>query len=248
MKKFKAIVVDDEKLGRENLISLLQKHCPEINVVADAGSVEAAKELIQIKDPEVVFLDILMPVYNGFDLLDLFPQRNFVVIFVSASVEFGIQAVKAGVLDYLLKPIDIHELQQSVAKLKQHFETHSGIQGDTTKEYTKIALSHSNGFTMEDIHNIIRLQADDNYTRVYAVGGKQYLISRPLKDFERALPPGIFIRTHKSFMINIQHLKDFTHEDGGVAVLKDGFKVPVSKRKNSVFLGALKKFSLMLRS
>ena len=91
-------------------------------------------------------------------------------------------------------------------------------------------------------------QAGDNYTRVFTISGKQYLISRPLKDFERTLPPGIFIRTHKSFMINIQHLKDFTHEDGGVAVLRDGVKVPVSKRKNPLFFGALKKFSLMLRS
>jgi two-component system LytT family response regulator len=113
---------------------------------------------------------------------------------------------------------------------------------------TKIALSHANGFTMEFIENITRLQADDNYTRVFTVAGKQYLISRPLKDFERMLPPGIFIRTHKSYMININHLKDFSTEDGGIAVLNDGVKVPISKRKNPLFFGALKKFSLMLRS
>ena len=151
-----------------------------------------------------------MPVHNGFDLLDHFPDRKFAVIFVSASVEFGIQAVKAGVLDYVLKPIDIKELQLAVGKIAHYFERNRTFAAGHQSKITKIALSHSNGFSMEEIENITRLQADDNYTRVYTVSGKQYLISRPLKDFERALPPGIFIRTHKSYMINIQHLKDFT--------------------------------------
>ncbi len=248
MKKFKTIIIDDEKHGRENLKSMLIKNCPSIDIIGEASSVHEARELILSSEPEVVFLDILMPVYNGFELLDHFPDRKFLVVFVSASVEFGIQAVKAGVLDYMLKPIDVKELQLSVNKISQYFETHGNTKPELATEITKIALSHSHGFSMEDIDNITRLQADDNYTRVFTVSGKQYLISRPLKDFERALPPGTFIRTHKSFMININHLKDFSNEDGGIAILKDGFKVPVSKRKNPLFFGALKKFSLMLRS
>lgn len=247
MKKIKTIVVDDERHGRDNLNSLLTQHCPEIEIAGEAASVGAAKELIITVNPELIFLDILMPVHNGFDLLDLFPERKFGVIFVSASVEFGIQAVKAGVLDYVLKPIDITDLKNAVSKVRPHLELQSNQDASANQKITKIALSHSNGFSIEEIENITRLQADDNYTRVFTVSGKQYLISRPLKDFERALPPGIFIRTHKSFMINIQHLKDFNNEDGGVAILKDGVKVPISKRKNPLFFGALKKFSLMLR-
>jgi len=248
MKKFKTIIVDDERHGRENLKTLLTRHCPEIEITGDAESVLAAQDLITNTEPEVVFLDILMPVHNGFDLLDYFPERKFVVIFVSASVEFGIQAVKAGVLDYVLKPIDIKDLKNATGKIAAYFELQGNVQSQHPHKITKIALSHSNGFTMEEIENITRLQADDNYTRVFTISGKQYLISRPLKDFERTLPPGIFIRTHKSYMINIQHLKDFTNEDGGIAVLQDGVKVPISKRKNPLFFGALKKFSLMLRS
>ena len=248
MKKFKTIIVDDERHGRENLKTLLTRHCPEIEIAGEADSVLAAQDLIIHIQPEVVFLDILMPVHNGFDLLDYFPERKFVVIFVSASVEFGIQAVKASVLDYVLKPIDINDLKNATGKIEAYFEHHGNLHPEHSQRITKIALSHSNGFTMEEIDNITRLEADDNYTRVYTISGKHYLISRPLKDFERTLPPGIFIRTHKSFMINIQHLKDFTHEDGGIAILKDGVKVPVSKRKNPLFFGALKKFSLMLRS
>ncbi len=248
MRKYKTVIVDDERHGRENLRAMLNSYCHEIEVVGEAGSVSEARELIQELKPEVVFLDILMPIHNGFDLLDHFKERKFVVIFVSASIEFGIQAVKAGVLDYVLKPINIKELQLAVGKIATHFENDSNQVFSPATAATKIALSHSNGFTIEEIGNISRLQADDNYTRVFTVTGKQYLISRPLKDFERTLPEGIFIRTHKSFMINIQQLKDFSNEDGGVAILKDGFKVPVSKRKNSSFMEALKRFSLMLRT
>ena len=248
MKRFKTIIVDDERHGRENLKSLLSSHCPEIEISGEAASVQEARMLIDKEHPDVVFLDILMPVHNGFDLLDYFPERKFVVIFVSASVEFGIKAVKVGVLDYVLKPIDIKELQLAVGKIAGQLELQRKMNPQQVSQITKIALAHSNGFTMEEIDNITRLQADDNYTRVFTVTGKQYLISKPLMDFERALPPGTFIRTHKSYMINIHHLKDFSTEDGGIAVLKDGVKVPVSKRKNPIFFGALKKFSLMLRS
>ncbi len=247
MKKFKTLIVDDEIHGRENLRALLTNHCSEIEIVGEATSVSQARECILELEPEVVFLDILMPVHNGFDLLDHFPERKFAVIFVSASVEFGIQAVKAGVLDYVLKPISIKELQLAVGKVKQYFEKDGDETIVATNEITKIALAHSNGFTIEEISNIIRLQADDNYTRVFTATGKQYLISRPLIDFERKLPVGKFIRTHKSYMINMQYLKDYSNEDGGTAVLSDGFKVPVSKRKNSSFLDTLRKFSLMIR-
>jgi two-component system LytT family response regulator len=118
MKKFTALIVDDERHGRENLKGLLSRHCPEIEIAGEAASVSEARELIITVQPDVVFLDILMPVYNGFDLLDHFPERKFVVIFISASVEFGIQAVKAGVLDYVSKPIDIQELQLAVDKIQ----------------------------------------------------------------------------------------------------------------------------------
>ncbi len=243
MNTVKTIVVDDELHGRENLKKLLVRHCPEVEIIGEASSVHEASRKISELNPDIVVIDILMPMANGFDLLDMFPDRKFGVVFVTASTEFGIQAVKAGVIDYLLKPISIDELRQTVQKAVSFVNT-SHISGN---EYSKIALSHAHGFTMEDIGNIIRLQADDNYTRVFTVSGKQYLISRPLIDFERILPEGIFVRTHKSFMINIHHLKDYSYEDGGTAVLRDGVKVPVSKRKNSYVMGAIRRFSLMLK-
>lgn len=248
MKKFKSIIVDDEQHGRENLASILKNYCSEIEIVGEASSASEARQLILELEPEVIFLDILMPIQNGFDLLDQFIDRNFAVIFVSASVDFGIQAVKAGILDYVLKPININDLQLAVGKIKPYFDKLMTKNEIKKSEFYKIALSHSNGFAMEEISNIVRLHADDNYTRVFTASGKQYLISRPLMDFEKALPPGVFVRTHKSFMINIEYLKDYSNEDGGTVLLSDGFKIPVSKRKNALFIQRLKQFSLMLRS
>src|SRR5688572_6317756 len=121
MKIFKAIIVDDEINGRLNLASML-KNNREIKVIGEASNVIEAKELILSKKPDVVFLDILMPELNGFNLLDLFPDRNFAVIFVSASVDFGIRALKSGVLDYVLKPISTEELQVALNKIPLYFE------------------------------------------------------------------------------------------------------------------------------
>lgn len=244
MTSFKAIIVDDEKHGRDNLRAMISNYCPSVQVAGEAGSVAEAQQLIQQQKPDVVFLDILMPQHNGFDLLDHFPNRKFAVIFVSASLDFGIQALKAGVLDYILKPISSKELMMATDKIPAYFEK---IRKNVNESASKIALAHSSGFAIEEISNLVRLHADDNYTRVFTKEGKQYLISKPLKDFERVLPADMFLRTHKSFMINIHYLKEFSNEDGGLVTLTDGFKIPVSKRKNSVFFEALRKFSLMIK-
>ena len=248
MKTFRSLIIDDELPGRENLKSLLRRHCPEIEIVGEAENAGSAVPLIEELKPDVLFLDILMPGSTGLDLLQGFPVRNFAVVFVTASLEFGIQAVKAGVLDYLLKPISVEELKATVHKIDAFLESLYTSSESNTPEVSRIALSHASGFTIEPIDNIIRLQADDNYTRVFTTSGKEFLVSRPLKDFERNLPDGVFVRIHKSYMINIHHLKDYSYEDGGMAILQDGKRIPVSKRKSSYFIHALKRFSLMLRS
>jgi two-component system LytT family response regulator len=248
MDKVTALVVDDELYGRENLTTLLSKNCPSVDVIGVVNSVKTAEKFINSYSPQIVFLDIMMPGADGFSLLEKFSNRNFIVIFVSASLEFGIKAVKAGVLDYLLKPICIPDLKTAVQRAEAILhESNRPVFSDAVKQ-SKIALSHSGGFTLEDIENVIRLQADDNYTNVYMKDGSRYLICRPLGDFEKSLPKEQFVRVHKTHMINIRHLKNFLNEDGGLAVLNDGYKVPVSKRKSALFIDAVKRFSVMLRS
>lgn len=248
MNKYSSIIVDDEKHGRDNLRILLQNYCPQINVIGESASVTEAKELIEDMQPQIVFLDILMPGSNGFDLLDLFPERSFVVVFVSASNDFGIRAVKAGVLDYLLKPVNIQELEEVVIKIESHFNSALNKVYSSKDPVNKIVLSQMSGFAIESFENIVCLKAENNYTSVQTKSGKRYLVSRPMKDFERVLPPDMFLRTHKSYIININHLKDFNNYAGGTAVLSDGVEVPVSKRREPVFFNMLRKFSLMVRS
>ena len=165
-----AIIVDDERYGRENLRIIVGNYCPEIEVIGCADSVVSARELVNIHHPEVVFLDINMPVLDGFDFLDGFEERNFLVVFVSAHEEFGIRAVKAGAADYLLKPLNIKELKQTVKNLLSLRNKVPKI--EPFHEANKIAIPATHGFDLIAFDDLIRLEADGCYTLIYIKGGK----------------------------------------------------------------------------
>lgn len=122
MNRYTAILIDDEEPGRRNLSALLEKYCPEIEVIAEAANAAEAKEKILSLGPNVLFLDINMPELNGFDLLESLNKKDFAVVFVTAHKDYGIQAVKAGAIDYILKPIVIKELQQAVNKIVSFYD------------------------------------------------------------------------------------------------------------------------------
>lgn len=185
-KKLSAIIVDDELFGRENLKKIIETYCPEIQILGVADSVVKAKKLVNVQNPEVVFLDINMPILNGFDLLEEFDERNFMVVFVSAHEEFGIKAVKTGAVDYILKPINIKELKQTVKKLvelknKSHNE-------EIFFEPNKLIIPASHGITTVLIDDIVRLEADGCYTTIILDNQEKIVISKTLKEFEEKLP------------------------------------------------------------
>jgi two-component system LytT family response regulator len=237
MVKLKALIVDDEEHGRENLINLLNDYCPEIEITGAAESAAKAKKLVYDKNPDVVFLDINMPVVDGFDFLESMPDKQFSVVFVTAHMEYGIRAVKAHAVDYLLKPVSIRELQQCVKTLvEMHSGTNtSGANQDGSGNEDKIVLSHFQGFSVHNIDELIRLEADDNYTVVYLKDKKPVTISKTLKHFEDCCGNSFF-RIHKSHLINLKYLKEFSNLDGGFAIMADGSKLPVSRRKYSEFI------------
>jgi len=241
MVKLKALIVDDEPIGRASLLSLLNEYCPEIEVAGEAESASQAKKLVYETYPDVIFLDINMPVMDGFDFLESLPSRNFSVVFVSAHMEHGIRAVKAHAVDFLLKPVSIKELQQCVRNLIQMYSKNNQTNINQEKETSnnKIVLTHFQGFSVHDIDEIIRLEADDNYTKVYINGKKPVTISKTLKHFEGCCGDAFF-RIHKSHLINLKYLKEFTKEDGGYAIMTDGSKLAVSKRKLSDFIEKVK--------
>ncbi|TRZ70948.1 MAG: DNA-binding response regulator [Bacteroidetes bacterium] len=236
--KLTAIIVDDELHGRENLKKIIETYCPEIEILGLAESVVKAKELVIVLKPDVVFLDINMPVLSGFDFLEEYDDRNFMVVFVSAHEEFGINAVKAGAADYLLKPINIKELKQTVKKL---LSIHNkAIKVETPHDVDKLVIPASHGFIVLVIDDIIRLEADGCYTTVVINGGKNTMVSRTLKDFEDTLPKEKFFRIHKSHLINLKYIKDYSNLSGNLVTMTDGSRVEISRRKAPEFIQKIK--------
>jgi len=240
MNKLKAIIVDDELHGRENLKNLLDTYCPEIKVIATAESAVQAKILVLENEPDVVFLDINMPVLNGFDFLESLEQQNFMLVFVTAYEHYGIKALKAHPIDYLLKPINIKELQQTVKQLVIRSKEISKMPYGKTN---KIMVPIAHGFTILDCEHIIRFMADDCYTKIYTSDGKSITVSRTLKEFESIVPAEYFYRIHKSHFINLHYVKEFSNLDGGFVTMKDGSKLELSRRKIHEFVLKVKQFS-----
>jgi two-component system, LytTR family, response regulator len=241
MQKLKAIVVDDELYGRESLINLVKTYCPEIGITGEAESAVEAKKLIYNLNPDVVFLDINMPEMDGFDFLESIPNKQFSVVIVTAYMEHGIRAVKAQAVDFLLKPVSIKELQQCAKTLvdmryRQNGEIKNGYDGE---KHTRVVLSHLQGFSIHDINDIIRIEANDNYSKVFINGSKTLTISKPLKHFENCCGE-TFFRIHKSHLINLKFLKEFISQDGGYAIMTDGSRIIVSRRRLPEFMDKVK--------
>ena len=235
-----AIIVDDELYGRENLKQILITYCPEIEVLGLAESVVKAKDLVSKLKPDVVFLDINMPVLDGFDFLDEYNDRDFIVVFVSGHEDFGIQAVKAGAFDYILKPISIKELKQTVKNLLSVQQ--KSIKLAPAKEADKLVIPASHGFNVLMIDEIIRLEADGCYTTLTTKDSKNTVVSRTLKDFEDTLPKDQFFRIHKSHLINIRYIKDYSNLSGSHVTMTDGSKIGISRRKAPDFIQKIKSF------
>lgn len=233
-----AIIVDDELHGRENLKKIIEDYCREVEILGCADSVVSAKELVKIYNPDVVFLDINMPVLNGFDFLDEFDERNFMVVFVSAHEEFGIDAVKAGASDYILKPINIKELKQTVKKLLSLRKKEIKI--ERVNETGKLILPASHGFNVVIFDDIIRLEAEGCYTKVVAKNGKNTIVSRTLKDFEDTLPKEKFFRIHKSYLINLKYVKEYSNISGSYLTMTDGSRIEISRRRAPDFIQKIK--------
>jgi len=237
--KLTAIIVDDELYGRENLKKIIETYCSEIEILACADSAVNAKELVGIHHPDVVFLDINMPVLDGFDFLNEFNNRKFMVVFVSAHEEFGIDAVKTGAVDYLLKPVNIKELKQTVKKLLM-IKNNKEQEVESMVDSNKMVLPASHGFTVLEIDDIIRLEAEGCYTKVVMKNGKNTTITRTLKDFEESVPKDKFFRIHKSHLINLKYIKDYSNVSGNIVTMTDGSKIAMSRRKTPEFIQRVK--------
>jgi two-component system LytT family response regulator len=243
----KTIIVDDESNARENLKILVDEFCPELKVVGLAASVAEARTLIDQEDPEVVFLDIAMPNEDGFELLKHYENRDFSVIFTTAYNEYALKAFKADAIDYLEKPISIDDLQTAVEKLLRIHTIEDTDALDAKREADKsndrISVPTRDGFIILKNDEITHLEASDNYTMIYLANGSRHLSSKNIKVYEDNLNANVFYRTHKSYIVNVEHhLKEFSRKEGNMAVLQNGKMVPVARRKMTSFLDRINTF------
>jgi two-component system LytT family response regulator len=249
--KLRSIVVDDEINCRENLNIFLRDFCPEVSVIGMAGSAEEARQLIVKEQPDVVFLDIAMPVEDGFSLLKSFPDREFDVVFTTAHNEYAVQAFKENAIDYIEKPISIEDLQKAVHKVLNYRETGSHnheasiqkVLRDSVSFSDKISIPTKGGFIIAQNKEVIHFEASDNYTTIHLTENRKYVSTKNIKIFEEHLNPDVFIRVHKSHIINIKyHVKQFSRNEGGYVTLSNGKHVPVSRRKLQEFLDRIHPF------
>ena len=243
----KAIIIDDEKDGRDTLNKMLQRFCENVEVVAMSDSSENAFSVIREHFPDVIFLDIEMPGESGFDLLRKFSQLHFKIIFVTAHSHYAIKAFKFAAIDYLLKPIDIDDLIEAVKKAENeinHTHTSNGYdQGVHAKAHDKIALPVQEGIIYSALADIVRFEGDGSYTTVCLADGKRIMVSRNIKEYEQLLSSNNFFRCHISHLVNLQHVKSFSRRDGYYAEMSDGKKITIARRKKEEFISRMNHFS-----
>lgn len=245
--KLRAIIVDDESHSLQTTELLVRKFCPELEIVGLAGSPVEGIEMINQSEPDLVFLDIAMPVMNGFEMLQHVSYRTFDIIFTTAYDEYAIKAFKVNAIDYLLKPIDQDELVQSVKKLTERVGASSKrdqidqvlhwVQPNLKK--TKVAIAVDGKIRMIPFDSIVYCEADCNYTFIYIMGEKRLMISRTLKEIEGMISHPDFFRVQNSFLVNLNHIKEYIRGEGGELLMTNGDTVRVSRNKKDELLKRL---------
>lgn len=246
MEKIRAIIVEDERASREALTNYITKYCPDVELLDAVGSVKEALESIQTHQPNLVFLDVEMPYGNAFDLLEAVDEVNFETIFVTAFSHYAMKALNVSASYYLLKPINIDELIQAVQKVKENLSSsnlpnHTRILVENIhhqhKQNHKIVLPLIDGFEVVKVKEIVRCNAEDNYTCFYLKDGSKRLICKTLKFYEELLKEFDFIRVHKSHLVNFHHITKYHKGKGGELSLSDGSMVDVAPSRKKDLLG-----------
>ncbi len=240
-----AVIVDDESKGRISLKKLCEKYVPNLKIEGLAESVALAKQIIDRTDPDLVFLDIRMPVEDGFELLKKYDDVPFDVIFTTAFDQYAIKAFRFSAIDYLLKPISIQELQAAVEKVRKKKEKASGnsrgniamLKENLVKgSFDKIALPTTEGFSFVKRDDIMRCEASGNYTIFYLKNKTKYIITKTLKHYEQMLVEFGFFRVHKSHLINLIYVQKFIRGKQGYVQMIDNKNIEVSTRKREELL------------
>ena len=239
----KAIIIDDEPKAIQGLTWELSSFSDDIQVVKTFSDEEKAIEYINSNSLDCLFLDIEMPTMDGFQLLDKLNKRDFAVVITTAYNEYAIKALKNQAIDYLLKPVDSEDLEDTLNRIKSY---HSKT--DSSSKFEQILTSFNEQFNRRKItintdgklifldeSEIVYVESDGNYSSIYTKLNKKIVITKKLKEVNLLLPEDHFFRIHNSYIINLNKIKEFLKSDGYV-ILEGNHKVPVSRQKKSDFL------------
>jgi two-component system LytT family response regulator len=241
----RAVLVEDELISRETLRGYIEKYCTGVEVVGEAGNVEEGKRIINETKPDLVFLDVEMPFGTGFDLLEQLDEITFETVFVTAYSNYAVKALNYSAAYYILKPVDIDELVKAVDKVREERKTkdyaiHTKVLvenlGAANNQKKKIVLPILEGFEVVEVQDVIRCQANDNFTDFFMKDGSKKLICRTLKFYDEILSELGFLRVHRSHLINMDYVKGYKKGKGGQVVMSDGSHVDVSPNRKDDFL------------
>jgi two-component system, LytTR family, response regulator len=248
--KLTAVLVDDEKDSREVMSHLLEKFFSEVELIGEAQNVEEAYKLICAKNPQLVFLDIQMPRQSGFSLLKKFEDLPFEVIFVTSYDQYAINAIKFSALDYLLKPVEVKDLRETISKAKKSIELKKGNNVqiinllrsmDSEAKEKKVAVHAGENVKLLSVQDIVYIEADGRYCNIITTADKRFVTAKYLKDFEEYLGLNTdLIRIHKSYMVNVRHIKEYSKGEPCNIEMINGKFFEVARRKKVEILERLK--------
>ncbi len=248
----RTILVDDEPRGLNTLKKLLQEYCPDIKIVAECADADAAKEKIELLLPQLVFLDISLPGKSGFDLLAELENINFEIIFVTAHDQYTLQAFRYSAVDYLVKPIDEDLLNDAVRRAIKKIEASSvnnnistllhNIQKPQQSQEMKLCIPSLKGFQVVDLKEILFCEASGSYTNFNFTSKNIICSAKPIYEYEELLADAGFVRVHKSYLVNLLHIKEYIRGEGGAVILSNSKEVEVSRRKKDLFISKMKEY------
>ncbi|MBC7886789.1 MAG: response regulator transcription factor [Ferruginibacter sp.] len=246
----KAILVDDEPDGIRTLKKLLERHCPQVKIEATCANAVMAKQQLEAMKPDLVFLDIQMPGQSGLEMLAALPVKNFEIIFVTAHNEYLLQALQYSAADYLLKPVDEDRLMEAVLRAEKRLKEGKKEEWTETLLHNlsnkgnpaemRLCLPTLKGFIILKLDDILYCEAERSYTIFHLEGNKTVTVSKPLLEYDNLLADTTFLRIHKSFLINLYHVKEYHRGEGGMVIMSNNEAIEVSRRKKEQFLIKIK--------
>jgi len=245
----RTIIVDDEKDARINTLNIVNSVCKNLKVVATAENVKDGVQKIKEFNPDLVLLDVDMPDGSGFDLLHQLMPVSFMVIFITAYSEHAVKAIKFNALDYIVKPLDEEELLLAVNKAEvnqqeklRNIKLQNLLNEIDKPDELRVAVATADNIYFISPDEIIRIEADANYSHIHLTDNSKIMVSKPLKEYADLLEDNNFFRSHQSHLVNLKYIKKYNKRDGGSIILTNKEMIPISTRKRDKLMEAFKNY------